>query len=83
MEANRTSGLRLSRRTTDRRLPALPPAERLTSAARGGRLRRHRTPNMAAAAQAAHIRSAGGDGTGSRSERERRAAKSRQPWPRR
>lgn len=66
-----------------RRLPAGPPAERLTSAARGGRLRRHRTSNMAAAAQAAHIRSADGDGTGSGSERERRAASSRQPWRRR
>lgn len=66
-----------------RRLPARLPAERLTSAARGGRLRRHRTPNMAAAAQAAHIRSADGDGTGSGSEREQRAASSRRSRPRR
>lgn len=40
-----------------RRLPANLPPRPLTSAARGGRLRRHCTPNMAAAARAPHIRS--------------------------
>lgn len=63
---------RLSRRTPGPWLAACLPPRPLTSAARGGWLRRHCAPNMAAADQAAHIRSEEGGRAGER-ERARKA----------
>lgn len=63
---------RLSRRTRSPWLAACLPQGPLTSAARGGWLRRHCAPNMAAADQAAHIRSEEGGRAGER-ERARKA----------
>lgn len=63
---------RLSRRTPGSWLTECLSPRPLTSDARGGWLRRHCAPNMAAADQAAHIRSAEGGRAGER-ERARKA----------
>lgn len=63
---------RLSRRTPGSWLTECLSPGPLTSDARGGWLRRHCAPNMAAADQAAHIRSAEGGRAGER-ERARKA----------
>lgn len=68
---------RLSHRTPGPWLAAYVLPGPLTSAARGGWLRRHCAPNMAAAVEAAHVRSA----EGGRADERERASKARRRLP--